>query len=276
MNRYKLFQLLLLLGVINIGRAYSQVKVTDGTTGAPVDGAVLELESANKGLLLPRVSLTDATVWGLNGSTVKTAGMMVYNTNTSTDNGLYGQGMYMWQTTSTGPWAKMPAKSDLSVTAAGISLRKTNVQSYAPGTVQPVLWSSADYIRQQSATPLMWTAGDPSKIVIPANGMYIITATVDIVVTGLGERYIGIHLNNDGSNFNYAARKGVIGGQGIYNSSGLTRLSVTVQHYLQAADVIQVVVANGTSVSLNGSSAAVNTGGSASFRVQQIQTVRAN
>ncbi len=81
----------------------AQTKIKDGTISSgslPNAGAVLELESNNKGLLNTRVSLTNTEVWGLAGTPV--AGMMVYNTNISiistddypTIDG--GKGVYYW------------------------------------------------------------------------------------------------------------------------------------------------------------------------------------
>ncbi|WP_353718764.1 tail fiber domain-containing protein [Dyadobacter sp. 676] len=59
--------------------AYAQVKIGDNpTTINP--GSALEIESSNKGLLIPRISLSNTTTWGLAGTPA--AGMSVYNTNT--------------------------------------------------------------------------------------------------------------------------------------------------------------------------------------------------
>jgi len=65
-----------LFGAVGISNA--QVKVGDNPTVINA-GSVLELESTNKGLLMPRISLTNTTTWGLAGT--PTAGMHVYNTN---------------------------------------------------------------------------------------------------------------------------------------------------------------------------------------------------
>jgi hypothetical protein len=62
---------------------FAQTKIKDGTIAGPalpVNSAILELETNNKGLLLPRVSLSSATSWGLSGTAVN--GMQVYNVNT--------------------------------------------------------------------------------------------------------------------------------------------------------------------------------------------------
>ncbi|MDB5243375.1 MAG: hypothetical protein JWP57_4000 [Spirosoma sp.] len=58
--------------------AQGQVKIGTNTTTINA-GSVLELETTNKGLLMPRVNLTNTTTWGLAGT--QAAGMHVYNTN---------------------------------------------------------------------------------------------------------------------------------------------------------------------------------------------------
>lgn len=72
----------LLLAIASLGlslSSFAQVKIGDNpTTINP--GSVLELESTNKGLLLPRLALTNTTTWlPLLGTPA--AGMHVYNTN---------------------------------------------------------------------------------------------------------------------------------------------------------------------------------------------------
>ncbi|TKB99538.1 hypothetical protein FA045_11510, partial [Pedobacter cryotolerans] len=62
--------------------ANAQVKVGQNPTEIN-KGSILELESTNKGLLFPRVSLINTTTWSLATSSVPTAGMMVYNINTT-------------------------------------------------------------------------------------------------------------------------------------------------------------------------------------------------
>lgn len=73
----------------------AQVKI--GNNPAIINtGSLLELESTDKGLLFPRVSLAATTTWGLAGTAV--AGMSVYNTNAAiTGNATYptlGSGLY--------------------------------------------------------------------------------------------------------------------------------------------------------------------------------------
>lgn len=81
--------------------AFAQMKV--GDSGAPNVGAVLELSSTNRGLLMPRITLTTTTTWGLNGA-APIAGMTVFNTaaGITSSNASYpaaGIGEYYWDGT---------------------------------------------------------------------------------------------------------------------------------------------------------------------------------
>lgn len=82
--------------------AFAQLNV--GSSSAPNTGAMLEISGATKGVLMPRVNLTNTTAWGLDGS--PTAGMNVYNTNAAivSTNANYpkhpdGKGVYYWDGT---------------------------------------------------------------------------------------------------------------------------------------------------------------------------------
>jgi hypothetical protein len=98
---------LLVFTLFLVTAANAQTKIKDGTiTGTPVlpnSSAILELESNNKGLLLPRVGLTATSTWGLAGSS--TYGMTVYDTTTAiTGTTGYpalsgGKGVYYWDGT---------------------------------------------------------------------------------------------------------------------------------------------------------------------------------
>ena len=83
-------------------------------TNAPNEHSVLELVSNNKGLLLPRLSLTSSTTF-LNGSaTASDNSLLVYNTNTSTSGtGLSGPGFYYWDSGATGKWIKINSGTGL-------------------------------------------------------------------------------------------------------------------------------------------------------------------
>ncbi len=95
----KIYTIICLL-FVSIANIQAQGNVGIGTN-TPDASAKLDISSTDKGLLIPRVSLTNASTFGLSGAT-STAGMMVYNTNAAMTGG-YGVGFYYW----TGTWNKV-------------------------------------------------------------------------------------------------------------------------------------------------------------------------
>jgi len=78
-------------------------------------GVFLDVISADKrGFLVPRVSLNDIEKWSpLEGTA--TEGMMIFNTNSSTDNNLQGKGTYVWYS---GKWHPINRASALCIPAS--------------------------------------------------------------------------------------------------------------------------------------------------------------
>lgn len=86
----KNFQILSLLTLLFSISLQSQNVGINATGAAPDGGAMLDISSTNKGLLIPRVNITNlATVAPITGSS--TVSMLVYNTNATT-----GAGYYYW------------------------------------------------------------------------------------------------------------------------------------------------------------------------------------
>jgi hypothetical protein len=84
---------LLLLLVLTATGAQAQVIISDSDSdvdSGPHSGAVLDLKSESRGLLLPQVELTDLNGWELAGAEEPADGMLVYNTG----NGV--KGIYVW------------------------------------------------------------------------------------------------------------------------------------------------------------------------------------
>jgi hypothetical protein len=96
------------------GAVVAQLKIGNNPTTINA-GSVLEVESTNKGLLYPRVSLAATTAWGLAGTAA--AGMSIYNTNAGiTGNAAYpavGAGMYYFDGTG---WVSKNAKAIAAAT----------------------------------------------------------------------------------------------------------------------------------------------------------------
>ena len=100
--------LLVSTSFVSIAQTTGQKIGENPTTKHP--GAILDLESTDKGVLFPRVALSNTTTWGLAGTATK--GMLIYNTKTTTDGftgtTAYpvatgdGTGVYFWDGTG---WA---------------------------------------------------------------------------------------------------------------------------------------------------------------------------
>ncbi|WP_296783811.1 ESPR-type extended signal peptide-containing protein [Variovorax sp.] len=107
---------------LGAGDAWAQAGIHDGTGHAnpdPVPGAVLDINSSTRGVMMPRVALTDATVWGLPGG-VPADGMVLFNTTPGTAANGLTQGLVTWKG---GRWVSVDETPYLHVnaTAAGNS-----------------------------------------------------------------------------------------------------------------------------------------------------------
>ncbi|RYD96696.1 MAG: hypothetical protein EOP54_13080 [Sphingobacteriales bacterium] len=135
----KKITLVLLLAVFALS-VNAQVKVGDNPT-AINKGSIFELESANKGLLFPRVSLTNTTTWGLAASSIPVAGMMVYNIKTVTQGfaGTVayptivgdGTGIYYWDGTG---WVAAKGTSGNGISSTVNNNNGTYTFNYTNGT----------------------------------------------------------------------------------------------------------------------------------------------
>ena len=91
-------------------------------TNSPNEQAVLEIQSVDKGVLFPSISLTSTTTFlGGISATASHTNMLVYNTNTATTTtGLDGAGYYFWNGSN---WEKITGDTDgqslAEVTAIG-------------------------------------------------------------------------------------------------------------------------------------------------------------
>lgn len=63
-------------------------------TSTPDASAKLQIEDTQRGVLIPKVSLTNVNIFGLTGNT-QTEGILVYNVNASAIGG-NGKGFYYW------------------------------------------------------------------------------------------------------------------------------------------------------------------------------------
>ncbi len=153
---------LLLIG----GVAQAQVKIGDNpATINP--GSLLELESTNRGVSMPRVALTDRATWTLNGNQ-PVEGMMVYNTNATTGvNGLQA-GMAVWKG---GQWVSVDETPYFHVNSTAVG-NSTLANSGATGAnsiaVGPNATASGD---ASYAAGLGATASTGNSVAVGANAV---------------------------------------------------------------------------------------------------------
>ena len=105
-------KLSLLFAVLVAAVMCVNAQVTIGADKEPHAGAVLDLKSTNKGLLLPNVSLQGVNDWSLDGTSVD--GMIVYNTG-----GALLPGVYIWITNQ---WVPMNGGATSAATLQSIRI----------------------------------------------------------------------------------------------------------------------------------------------------------
>ena len=116
-----------------------QAQVSIGNATPPRAGALLDLQSTTKGLLLPKVALADVSIFSLEGTDSPEAarGMLVFNTNAAIVGG-NGAGLYVWSGTK---WYTT------TITLPALNISTENVES---GKVvfkitRPEGWDDADW-----------------------------------------------------------------------------------------------------------------------------------
>ena len=157
-----------------ISQSFSQAKFGDNKTTIYA-ASLLELESTNKGLLLPRVSLSATGVWGLNGTGV--AAMMVFNNNASITGSSSGYpalaggiGIYYWDgagwvgvKTNTGQFWSLTGNTGTtaSTAATGATVNNNFIGStdskdfvIATNNLERMRVSSSGYIGINNSSPL--------------------------------------------------------------------------------------------------------------------------
>ena len=159
--------LLLLMG---LGAAGVKAQVRIGGNGAPNAAAILDLNATDattgtKGLALPRVALTSATML-LSGVTTNLTGMMVYNTSAAWS----PVGIYLWNGVS---WiqASLPSTSAIDSGLVLMSNGKTWTMGYPVSNVV----SALDSVHLNINEAVTWTRVLYSYVYFPAHhgGDYI-------------------------------------------------------------------------------------------------------
>ena len=113
-------------------------------TNNPNPQAALHIASPNKGLLIPKLALSNAATFIGPGTDAQSdTGMLVFNTNTDTNGtGLNGSGFYYWSTNS---WEKLSGLTELNDKTTHVPLWVSNTNGGTYATHDVVSWSGVLY-----------------------------------------------------------------------------------------------------------------------------------
>jgi len=159
----------------------SQNVAINSGANAAVTGAILDLSNNNAtngtaGFLPPWVTLTNSTTLSpVTGTPANLAGLMVYNTSTSTSNGLCGPGLYYWNGSS---WIALFV-SNVSTPVAPSNITCSGYNTLAAG-ISTIQYATTAVT---GATTYAWTSSNPTVFTVPSSTT---TPTVTITTVGAG------------------------------------------------------------------------------------------
>jgi hypothetical protein len=235
--------ILAILSLVTVGfTAQAQVKIGDNPTTIN-GGSLLELESTNKGLLMPRVSLTNTTTWGLAGTPA--AGMHVYNTNTgiTSSNTSYPTlaakiGEYYWNGTG---WVAL-APVGIQETSVIMSVSQAANQAIGSGAAVKINFDAIVYDKNATFN----LALDQFTVPADAAGYYQINGywTTAALTTGGQGGYMIAYVNG-------VSRRVICVGNAEVNAGVGAGGAVCIK--LDAGDVIDIRIDMNKTVSLTSS-----------------------
>lgn len=172
-------KLLLTITIVFFGTTESIWSQYGFGTNNPNASAAMEIVSPDKGVLIPKISLTASSTFGLFGVASHTHhGMLVFNTATATvskgsglPNGLYGTGVYYWHqpdaTPGSGSWKQVGGQELKGEFTQSSSVSTSLVTLTLNGNPNPVVLdvSALEEIRIGTGTPTLQMSFTPSATV---------------------------------------------------------------------------------------------------------------
>ncbi|WP_121964500.1 hypothetical protein [Myroides sp. N17-2] len=109
-----------------LGSMYTASAQVGIGTPDPATSAELEILSTNRGVLIPRIGLTDLTVFApIDGEKVES--LLIYNTNEVKDKDIL-KGFYYWTTEKGGQWNRIVSKTELNTVIEGLGGNVTKLE----------------------------------------------------------------------------------------------------------------------------------------------------
>jgi hypothetical protein len=222
----KKFNLLALLLII-LGAASAKAQVSIGTENDPHAGAILDLQSTAKGLLLPHVELQDLEILQVGGSSAEedltATGMIVYNISPNFCQGVYAWNGRQWRKLNKDYQVRASALNNLEITEPeendAIVGGEAVTFEATPGNAKFYSWYLNDSLLATTPLPTFTTTAiregvdHKMKVVLDdclsLSSAEITFNAVKIFPTSMpttgGVRWIRIYNGNDASPFPYAA-----------------------------------------------------------------------
>ncbi|RZK75704.1 MAG: hypothetical protein EOO85_13230 [Pedobacter sp.] len=151
--------------------------------GSPNPGAMLDVESNDRGFVPPRIYLTGSFMQ-LNGTT-PTEGTVIFSNNWSGDGSLGG--LFVWKNSQWGRFGE-----SVRTPTSYIKLIKNNDQIVYPGE-QDVSFDQVSTRQQPIGDTPMWSQANPSTVFIWRKGWYFVSASCRMEYVFMNKpRYISI------------------------------------------------------------------------------------
>ncbi len=199
-----------LLFIIFLGSLHQNIaaQVGIGTT-SPDPSAILDINSTDQGLLIPRISLSDVTDTSLDGTTNAATGLLIWNTNAAVTGGS-GIGYYSFNGTG---WQKLTTAADNTKVLLKVESSTMSIGFSTGNNIVPFL----DTVAINYGSGAYDTA--TGTYTIPENGVYEIDLSFNLGIVAPYEMVMSYRVYLNGV---YYATKFEQKGNSINTSYGVT------------------------------------------------------
>lgn len=214
-----------LLFIIFLGSLLQNISAQVGIgTTSPDPSAILDINSTNQGLLIPRISLSDVTDTSLDGTNTAATGLLVWNTNAAVTGGS-GIGYYSFNEMR---WQKLTTAADNTKVLLKVQSSSTGGSISSGTNMVPFL----DTVAINYGSGAYDTA--TGTYTIPENGVYEIDLSFNVGIVAPYEMVMSYRVYLNGV---YYATKFEQKGNSINPSFGVTFSTSFTEEFLTGDQV---------------------------------------